>query len=67
MNYIKRLEKENKELRATMAVGEQKLTELATYLDSKKFRCGDPLDGYVNIADIHTPLIEARLLLRATA
>lgn len=28
------------------------LLEIVSYLNSSKFRCGDELDGYVNINDI---------------
>lgn len=63
MNYIKRLEKENEELRTILTSAKQILTDCCVYLDSKKFRCGDPLDGYVNISDVQDQLFNARTCL----
>jgi hypothetical protein len=33
------------------------ITELLTYLSSKKFRCGNELDGYVNVSDVRSRVL----------
>lgn len=52
MNYIKRLEQENEELKKQLAEIEDKIIELKIYMSSDKFKSGNELDGYVNIADV---------------
>lgn len=56
MNYIKRLEMENADKAATIDRIRTHLQALERYLCSSKFRCGDTLDGYVNIQDVLTRL-----------
>lgn len=52
MNFIKKLQQDTTELRAKLEAEKEKKQELTTYLLSKKFRCGDTLDGYVNTQDV---------------
>ena len=52
MNYIKRLEEENREKNEAVVKGLGAINEIRRYLNSEKFRCGDDLDGYVNVADM---------------
>jgi hypothetical protein len=52
MNYIKRLEMEVVELGNDIEIIDNIVTEAYKYLNSEKFRCGDELDGYVNVKDI---------------
>ena len=54
-----------RDLKIIQLEGEQKncnliLTELLKHLSSKKFFCGDRLDGYISTQDVHTRVIEAR-------
>ena len=41
-----------KELEDNIAYGQSVIMELHKYLNSSKFRCGDSLDGYINISDV---------------
>ena len=52
MNYIKRLEQENTIKNTTICEARRKLHAIQDYLLSPKFRCGDPLDGYVSTQDM---------------
>ena len=52
MNYIKRLEAENRKLVENAFNAGQAILELRVYLESDKFQCGDNLDGYVHIKDV---------------
>jgi predicted RNase H-like nuclease (RuvC/YqgF family) len=52
MNYIKRLEDENKVLKNKMTEVKAKIMELENYLNGPKFHCGDSLDNYVNTQDV---------------
>ena len=54
-----------KELEIIRLEGGQKkcnliLTEFLKHLSSKKFFCGDRLDGYVSTQDVHNVIMEAR-------
>lgn len=54
-----------KDLEIIKLEGEQKkcnliLTELLKHLSSKKFFCGDRLDGYISTQDVHNRIMEAR-------
>ena len=54
-----------KELRISELEGAQKrcnlhLTGLLKHLSTKKFWCGDRLDGYISTQDVHTAIMEAR-------
>ena len=60
MNYIKRLEMEVTELGNDIEIIDNIVTEAYQYLNSTKFRCGDELDGYVNIKDIMSYLDRIR-------
>jgi hypothetical protein len=60
MNYIKRLQEENKGLKANIENAETVIQDMQRYLNSNKFRCGDELDQYININDILTRLNEVK-------
>ena len=36
------------------------INEFAVYINSDKFACGNELDGYINISDIHDMLDQIR-------
>ena len=57
MNYIKRLEYENKELRYAAQATADELTEIVSYLNSPKFDS----DDYVNRNDLIPRLLALRL------
>jgi len=59
MNYIKRLQLEAAAAKKELAAVKQGLDDLRSHLASSKFRCGDRLDGYVNISDIRAYLRNA--------
>ena len=52
MKYITKLEEENAELKKKIADAKIEIDDLTSYLNSKKFHCGDSLDGYVNVKDV---------------
>lgn len=52
MNYIHQLQQTVEGLRKQVQDYEETIHDLHRYLHLKKFRCGDDLDGYVNIQDI---------------
>jgi hypothetical protein len=52
MNYIKRLEQEGQDASEKRDKALEALRDLQGYLGSEKFRCGDDLDGYVNVQDV---------------
>ena len=52
MNYIKKLELDNKNLVENINQIRQEIDLLRSYLNSSKFNCGDSLDGYVNVKDV---------------
>ena len=52
MNYILQLQQEVKEHKQEIQNTFETLDGLRKYLLSDKFRCGDSLDGYVNIRDV---------------
>lgn len=55
MNYIKRLESENSELKEKIKNADDFIAELFYYLSLEKFQHGD-LAGYVNINDVRSRL-----------
>ena len=59
MNYIKRLQGENKELAARLGQAEQELQEFRRFLCTSKFE-GVDLDGsfknWINTSDVHNHL-----------
>lgn len=63
MKRIDQLEKENNELKAKLADTKSKIDELTAYLSSKKFHCGNSLDGYVNTQDVLDQLRDIRVIL----
>ena len=52
MNYIKKLQAASLEQADTIAHYQSIIDDLRRYLESDKFRCGDDLDGYVNVRDV---------------
>ena len=52
MNYIYQLQNEVTEKRDVIQDMRDTLQDLREYLQSDKFRCGDDLDGYVNVQDV---------------
>ena len=52
MNYITQLKSQISEQQQVIARYEEMVADLHRYLLSAKFRCGDPLDGYVNVSDV---------------
>ena len=63
MNYIKKLQELNKECADKIVKSSLAIDSTLLYLESGKFRCGDNLDGYVNITDMHHRLREISSLL----
>jgi hypothetical protein len=63
MNYISKLQQQVSEDKATMADAAAQLRDVIAYLSSSKFRCGDELDGYVNINDLLPRLQQAVLTI----
>lgn len=60
MNYIQSLQDQVSELRTQKDAVNEQITSLMAYINSPKFQCGDELDGYVNISDVMSRLIEMR-------
>ncbi len=59
MNYIKRLETENEELKATLAMANNEITNLMAYLASSKFHGAE--NDYAHVStDIFPKLRELR-------
>ena len=52
MRYINTLQNQVKERNETLSEISTGILELKSYLLSEKFRCGDQLDGYVNVKDV---------------
>jgi len=52
MNYIHQLQGEVREKDQEIQTLREGLKDLRAYLQSDKFRCGDSLDGYVNVQDV---------------
>jgi len=52
MNYIHKLQEEVQEKDQELKAVQDGLANLREYLLSGKFRCGDSLDGYVNVQDV---------------
>ena len=57
MNYIKKLEMENKELKAEIERMREGMQEIRIYIASPKFTSA-PLEDYVNTGDIEMRLSE---------
>jgi hypothetical protein len=52
MNYIHKLQGEVQEKDREVQAIRESLIDLRNYLLSGKFRCGNDLDGYVNVQDV---------------
>lgn len=52
MNYIQQLRADKAALLREVSALRDGLNDLRAYMQSPKFRCGDRLDSYVNIADV---------------
>jgi hypothetical protein len=59
-NYIKSLKNDKAQLEMAKDRAHEAVADLAQYLNSEKFRCGDALDGYVNIEDVKRYLINIK-------
>ena len=57
MDYINRLQQEIEYTKNEKIKLKEKLDNLMRYINSKKFHCGNPLDGYVNTSDIKDHII----------
>jgi len=66
MNYIKKLENDNRELTENVFNAGREILDLRVYLESDKFQCGDALDGYVNIKDVIARLNNITFALNGT-
>jgi hypothetical protein len=60
MNHIHRLQAQVRSLKHEQAALQDSITDLVAYITSSKFRCGDPLDGYVNVQDVLNRIADAR-------
>ena len=56
-NYIKSLKTDNETWQMAADDADMAIMDLACYLTSKKFQCGNDLDGYVNIEDVKRYLV----------
>jgi hypothetical protein len=65
-NYIKALENDRDQLQMAKDAAHMAICDLAQYLQSDKFRCGDELDGYVNVDDVQRYLINIKDALNST-
>lgn len=61
MNYIQKLNDKISRLDTQRAVAYDAVQDLKQYLQSSKFRCGNELDGYVNIQDVMNRLAQINL------
>jgi len=52
MNYITKLQNMVEQLSSEKWELKDQIRDLKEYLESSKFRCGDELDGYVNVQDV---------------
>jgi hypothetical protein len=59
MNYIRRLQRDKAALEDNLKAVENSLKDLEAYVTSKKFNCGDRLDGYVSTDDVVLRVREA--------
>lgn len=59
MNTIHQLQMERAGLRAEVDALRQSVNGLQAHMRTRKFLCGDPLDGYINTSDVHYILQEA--------
>ena len=60
-NYIHQLQDQVKTLESEKEIIQSGLDELMRYMQSSKFHCGDELDGYVNISDVVSRLVEIKM------
>jgi len=67
MNYIKSLKNDKAQLEMAKDRTGLALSDLAQYLNSDKFRCGDDLDGYVNIDDVQRYLVNINAALNSAS
>jgi hypothetical protein len=67
MNYIKSLKSDKAQLEMAKDRTGLALSDLAQYLNSKKFSCGDDLDGYVNVDDVKRYLININAALNSAS
>jgi hypothetical protein len=51
-NYIHQLQDTVSRLESQVREQRDIVNDLRRYLNSSKFRCGDELDGYVNVSDV---------------
>ena len=58
MNYIKRLEMENKQKEAELQEMKNQIIQLRKHMQSKKFHCGDDLDNYINVQEVDAMLTD---------
>jgi len=63
MNFIKQLQEETQEKSCRIIDAQEKINETLRYLNSDKFRCGNALDGYVNISDVYDRIMIIRNIL----
>ncbi|MEE9373457.1 MAG: hypothetical protein V3V00_10430 [Saprospiraceae bacterium] len=63
MNYIKKLEKENKAMKRALERTNTQIKLFTTHIFSDKFHCGNELDGYISTNDVdnHLTLIRNAL------
>lgn len=57
MNYIKKIEGENRNAVEAKEKALEAIKDLECYLESSKFNCGSELDGYVNVKDVLARLV----------
>jgi hypothetical protein len=57
MNYIKSLKNDKAQLEMAKDRAHMAICDLAQYLNSDKFSCGNELDGYVNVDDVKRYLL----------
>ena len=66
MNYIKSLQNDRNQFDIAVDRAHEAIMDLAGYLNSSKFSCGDDLDGYVNVEDVKSRLINIKDALDST-
>lgn len=62
MRYIEKLIKDKEDSKKTISSIYEDINNLEKYLLSRKFHCGDDLDGYVSISDVLNRLERAKEL-----
>jgi hypothetical protein len=66
-NFIKSLQNDRDQLMIAKDRAHEAICDLAQYLQSDKFHCGDELDGYVNVDDVQRYLINIKDALDSTS